>query len=111
MLSRLVRMAGCATRSMKLPNGYRTMEGRNWNEVHRQENNYRCDHLEIEIPPGIALLFWFAWWLLRGSAYGIWLCLRPQLIVPLRGWACILSPGLRFEAGPPSGEAFGQSPG
>jgi len=74
---------------------------RRWNETHQQESNYRSDHLEREIPAlvcGIALLFWFAWWLVRGSAYGIWLCLRPQLSVPLRGWATI-GRGLRQVAG------------
>lgn len=32
---------------------------------------------------------WLAWWLARGSAYGIWLCLRPQLSVPAEGWRII----------------------
>jgi hypothetical protein len=98
---------------LRLPSSHSSVRvqqesGKTVDEAQRQENNYRCDHLEIEIPLLIALLFWFAWWLLRGSAYGIWLCLRPQLSVPLRGWASILSPVLRFEVGPPSGEAFGE---
>jgi hypothetical protein len=37
---------------------------------------------------------WLAWWLLRGSAYGIWLCLRPQFSVPAEGWR-IMGRGIR----------------
>lgn len=29
------------------------------------------------------------WWPFRGSAYGIWLCLRPQLSVPAEGYKAI----------------------
>jgi hypothetical protein len=39
--------------------------------------------------PVVADACWLTWWLLRGSAYGVWLCLRPQLSVPAEGWRIV----------------------
>jgi len=59
-------------------------------------HNWYVDKYQLRPSIEMAIMIRFASWLLRlvwqtirGSAYGIWLCLRPQLSVPARGWVSI----------------------